>query len=72
MNVAFSPSGSWTSYQCKATVQSEFPLVKSSKTKFQGGGGGGGSLEMNRPLECYIIAAILEDDNKRFLIRFYC
>ena len=48
MNVAFFPSGSWTTYQCKATVQSEFPLVKSSKTQFQygeggeGGGGGGG------------------------------
>ena len=26
----------------------------------------------NRSFACYVIAAMLEDDNKRFLISFYC
>ena len=29
-------------------------------------------LEVNRSFSCYVIAAMLEDDNKRFLISFYC
>ena len=44
MNVAFFPSGSWTTYQCKATVQSEFPLVKSREKEFHCGEGGEGGI----------------------------